>query len=170
MSPSYFAGLAGHPRDDIIDRTRDAPSGLQTTKATTLCPQILLRLRGAHGNRVCPLLRDPFRRRMAMHRRASYFSSIAIRRTMVPCQWIRLPGAAPDPVPALSHVHYHLVVIRAMCLPKHWSKPAILSTGVCSAAATVQRLRFSVMIIGPSSAEQLLVKPERRPQNPPRAI
>lgn len=31
MSPSYFAGPAGHPRDDIIERKRDAPSGLQTT-------------------------------------------------------------------------------------------------------------------------------------------
>lgn len=72
--------------------TRDAPSGLQTTTATTLCPQILPRLRGAHGNRVCPLLRDLFRRRMATHRLASYFSSIVHPLYCGPCQSFVFPA------------------------------------------------------------------------------
>lgn len=38
-------------------------------------------------------------------------------------------------------------------LSMHWSKPAIWSSGVSSAVATVRALRFSAMIIGPSRAE-----------------
>lgn len=67
MSPSCFAGPDGHPRDDIIDPdTRCLFRACMPPKATNLCPQLLPRLRGVHGQQitVSPALRDPFRGRM----------------------------------------------------------------------------------------------------------
>jgi hypothetical protein len=138
------------PRDDIIDPdTRCLFGPPYTTSATNLCPQLLPRLRGAHGQPICPSLRDPFRCRMATHCLASYSSSSSS--PAVPINHFPprrgagcYPGPQPCPPPSggSGHVHAQALV-----------EPAILSTGVSFAAATVQVLRFSVMIIGPSTAE-----------------
>lgn len=89
MSPSYFAGPAGHPRDDIIDRKRDAPSGLQTTlpRRPPSAPKYFCGCAGhmAIGSvPCCGTLSAVAWPRNVVHP-ASYFSSIVIRRTVVPC-------------------------------------------------------------------------------------
>lgn len=127
-------------------------SGLHATKATNLCAQLLPRLRGAHGQQLlCSVSLSagpvPWSHCHANslppppdHHRHPPHPSI-----------IPLPRAAPDATPGLQACAPPQAVVRIVHMSRHWLKPAILRPGVSSAVATVRVLRFSAMIIGPSS-------------------
>lgn len=66
MSPSCFAGPAGHPRDDIVDpdtRCLFGPPCHQGDQPLLAIPSAAAR--GTRLTILCPSLRDPFRGRMA---------------------------------------------------------------------------------------------------------
>jgi len=138
MSPSYFAGPAGLPRDDIIDPdTRCLFGPLYTTSATNLCPQLLPWLRGAHGQPICPSLRDPFRCRMATHCLASYSSSSSS--PAVPINHFPprhgagcYPGPQPCAPPSGGSGHVH---VQALVETSHLEHRGLFRRCYCPGAA-----------------------------------
>lgn len=151
MSPSCFAGLGGHPQDDIIDPDTRCLFRAFTLPTQPICPRLLPRLRGAQMLTITVqhvLTAGPV---PWLHGHAT------------PCLPLPSSSPAPSPLPPPSVQRRMLRRTSSMCssqtavrftyTSKHWSKPAMSKPGVSSAVATVQALRFSAMIIGPSRAE-----------------
>lgn len=139
----------------LSTRTHDASSGLHATKASnepTSAPNSSRGCAGHTANKYVPhcgtrsvVAWPPNATSCLLGRRLIVIRSI-------PQLLLPLLRAAPDATPGLIHVHDQGVV-RVTYKTRHWLKPAILSSGVSSAVATAQVLRFSAMIIGPSRAE-----------------